>query len=205
MTFAHPASRALRRPVTIVTVLSLVLLSWSWLGSSPSTAASELYTVPPSGAWAIEGAGFGHGIGLSQWGAQGAALAGLRPDQILGFYYPGTSFGRIGNPDVRVQLSAYQGSSIVFGPYGGEQLTATDTANGARQALPAASRYRLTLDGTWMHLSVLAADGTWQPTALSGQVNIGGPIDVKGPSGFWAWRAFVSNHDGDSRGTTNFR
>ncbi len=41
----------------------------------------------------FEGMGFGHGVGLSQWGAQGMALKGFRYDQILNFYYPGTTTG----------------------------------------------------------------------------------------------------------------
>ncbi len=36
-----------------------------------------------------EGKGFGHGIGLCQWGAQGKAKRGWSSEQILGFYYPG--------------------------------------------------------------------------------------------------------------------
>jgi stage II sporulation protein D len=38
----------------------------------------------------IQGAGSGHGVGLCQWGARGAAVAGLTASQILGFYFPGT-------------------------------------------------------------------------------------------------------------------
>lgn len=34
------------------------------------------------------GKGFGHGVGLSQWGAQEKALAGWSAEQILEFYYP---------------------------------------------------------------------------------------------------------------------
>ncbi|MBS3734447.1 MAG: SpoIID/LytB domain-containing protein [Phycisphaerae bacterium] len=36
-----------------------------------------------------EGRGFGHGVGLCQWGAQGKAMAGWSAERILGFYYPG--------------------------------------------------------------------------------------------------------------------
>ncbi len=37
------------------------------------------------------GRGYGHGIGLSQWGAQAMALQARTHGQILGFYYPGAS------------------------------------------------------------------------------------------------------------------
>ncbi len=36
-----------------------------------------------------DGRGFGHGVGLCQWGAQGKAAKGWSGEQILGFYYPG--------------------------------------------------------------------------------------------------------------------
>ena len=40
------------------------------------------------------GRGFGHGIGLCQWGMQGQALAGRKAAQILKFYYPGLHLTR---------------------------------------------------------------------------------------------------------------
>jgi stage II sporulation protein D len=39
----------------------------------------------------IEGAGYGHGVGLCQWGAKGMALAGHSTADILAFYFPGTT------------------------------------------------------------------------------------------------------------------
>ncbi|MFW6133897.1 MAG: cell division protein, partial [Planctomycetota bacterium] len=36
-----------------------------------------------------DGRGFGHGVGLCQWGAQGKAEAGWSAERILEFYYPG--------------------------------------------------------------------------------------------------------------------
>ncbi|MCG3128718.1 MAG: hypothetical protein CHACPFDD_03609 [Phycisphaerae bacterium] len=40
------------------------------------------------------GRGYGHGVGLCQYGAQGLALAGRSTSQILSFYYPGSSLER---------------------------------------------------------------------------------------------------------------
>ena len=36
-----------------------------------------------------DGKGFGHGVGMSQWGAEEKAQRGLRAEEILQFYYPG--------------------------------------------------------------------------------------------------------------------
>jgi len=43
----------------------------------------------------IEGRGLGHGVGLCQWGARGYALAGGSAQEILSFYFAGTSIGRL--------------------------------------------------------------------------------------------------------------
>ncbi|MFC4614999.1 SpoIID/LytB domain-containing protein [Cellulomonas algicola] len=58
--------------------------------SGPANAAEEVYPVPASGAWTVDGRAFGHGRGMSQWGAQAQALQGRSAAQILDFYYPGT-------------------------------------------------------------------------------------------------------------------
>ncbi len=41
-----------------------------------------------------EGKGFGHGLGLCQWGMEGQAREGKSASEILSYYYPGTSFSR---------------------------------------------------------------------------------------------------------------
>lgn len=41
------------------------------------------------------GRGHGHGVGLSQWGAQAMSLKGSGPSEILGLYYPGTKITRL--------------------------------------------------------------------------------------------------------------
>ncbi len=42
-------------------------------------------------AYYIDGKGYGHGVGMSQYGAQHAALEGYTYDMILSTYYPGTT------------------------------------------------------------------------------------------------------------------
>jgi stage II sporulation protein D len=43
------------------------------------------------GYFIFTGKGWGHGLGLSQWGALAMAKAGWTAERILGYYYPGTS------------------------------------------------------------------------------------------------------------------
>ncbi len=44
----------------------------------------------------FDGRGFGHGVGMSQWGAQGMARSGRTYDEILRHYYPGVELETIG-------------------------------------------------------------------------------------------------------------
>ena len=39
--------------------------------------------------------GSGHGVGMSQWGAEGMAKAGNTADQIVGYYYSGTRLEKV--------------------------------------------------------------------------------------------------------------
>ncbi len=57
-------------------------------------AVSYVYELPAT--FVFTGKGFGHGVGLSQWGAQGMALTGASAEQILAHYYRGTAVTAVG-------------------------------------------------------------------------------------------------------------
>jgi stage II sporulation protein D len=61
--------------------------------------------VNPSTSLVVTGQGFGHGRGMSQWGAVNAAIAGNDYKTILKFYYPGTAFSTV-STGIRVLISA---------------------------------------------------------------------------------------------------
>ena len=65
---------------------------------TPSAAYGEAVFV-------VSGRGWGHGVGMSQYGAYGQALAGRTYDQILAHYYTGTEIGKTGRKEVRVLLA----------------------------------------------------------------------------------------------------
>jgi SpoIID/LytB domain protein len=69
---------------------------------APSTSVDTV--MPSGGAVTINGHGYGHGIGMSQYGAQGAARQGVTYDTILSTYYPGTTLGRRSG-SIRVLIS----------------------------------------------------------------------------------------------------
>jgi stage II sporulation protein D len=57
---------------------------------------STLFAVVLDGDWArFTGRGYGHGVGMCQWGAKGMAEQGYSARQILEYFYPGTTFGSL--------------------------------------------------------------------------------------------------------------
>ena len=44
----------------------------------------------------FSGHGWGHGVGMCQWGAFGVSLKGWSADRILNYYYPGTKVVSLG-------------------------------------------------------------------------------------------------------------
>jgi len=58
------------------------------------TIKSTLFAVALDGLVArFSGRGYGHGVGMSQWGAKGMAEQGYTAEKILEYYYPGTTLG----------------------------------------------------------------------------------------------------------------
>ncbi|HVC06352.1 MAG TPA: SpoIID/LytB domain-containing protein [Solirubrobacterales bacterium] len=73
------------------------------LAAAPSAARAAV-------TWIIQGHGFGHGVGMSQYGAYGYARHGRGYRFILGHYYGGTTIGTLGSsPVVRVLLEQARG------------------------------------------------------------------------------------------------
>jgi stage II sporulation protein D len=78
------------------------------------TAFALAPAAPGASRLVIRGAGFGHGIGMSQYGAYGFAEKGFDHGAILRHYYSGTQIGQLaGGGEVRVLLKT--ASRIVFG------------------------------------------------------------------------------------------
>lgn len=98
-------SRVLRSPRRVGAALGCVALALATIIVAPAPAgATEVYPTPYSGSWTVQVRGNGHGHGLSQYGARGAAIAGLNYQQILAFYYPGTTLGAAPDSPIRVRI-----------------------------------------------------------------------------------------------------
>jgi SpoIID/LytB domain protein len=109
------------------------------------------------------GRGYGHGVGLSQYGAQGRAADGQLAADILVHYYQGTILGTMTNKQIRVLvLQGFKASSSnpvqVYGRGG------TWTVDGIAATFPADARLRFTpapsgTTTTWK-VTVTAPDGS---------------------------------------------
>src|SRR5215208_4294365 len=84
----------------------LALAALGFLLSATAADAASRFT--------IRGAGFGHGVGMSQYGAMGYAEQGASYADILGHYYSGTSLGTV-EPTrvVRVLLQSTSGAAAI--------------------------------------------------------------------------------------------
>ena len=80
----------------------------------PSTTSSTatVTTSPASSVVVFSGHGWGHGLGLSQWGAYGYAKHGWTFDRILAHYYTGTTLGPAKVSTVRVLLASAKKTKI---------------------------------------------------------------------------------------------
>ncbi len=79
-------------PFTLLLCLTALVL--------PAAATAQDY--------AVRGGGFGHGVGMSQYGAQGYALHGWDYERILAHYFGGTEPATVRGARVRVLLQASQ-------------------------------------------------------------------------------------------------
>jgi len=148
------------------------------------TPAAAVETYAPSGATVtLSGHGFGHGLGMSQWGAYGAASVGnLSWQSILAFYYPGTKLTNLGNPTIRVRLDSVGSGSLSVFSAAGLRLGATvlPTAGITQyraRSLPTAGR---------LQIESLSAAG-WKPYTTSASPAVfsstTGLVEARLPSG----------------------
>jgi stage II sporulation protein D len=64
--------------------------------------------------WVVHGRGFGHGVGMSAYGAYGYALHGKDYGFILGHYFTGTTIGKLPGPRIVRVLLEISGGDVGF-------------------------------------------------------------------------------------------
>jgi stage II sporulation protein D len=112
-----------RRPLTASLAALLALAC-----SLPAGAAAK------KTSWSLRGAGWGHGIGMSQYGAYGYAKRGTGYRAILSHYYSGTGLDHRSGQTVRVLLQPNQSRVSFRGATkaGGRDLNAGSTYRARR-------------------------------------------------------------------------
>src|SRR5438093_10814287 len=88
----------MRRPLALVLIVAAA-------GAAPSAHARPLASAGPNPTFVITGHGWGHGVGMSQYGAYGYAQHGATFDQILAHYYSGTTLAQAPVSSIRVLLA----------------------------------------------------------------------------------------------------
>jgi stage II sporulation protein D len=133
----------LLRPISLTRAAATLLAAGSLLltgALSAPTAEAESVVAPSGGRFVIKGAGFGHGHGMSQYGAYGAARKGLSWQQILAFYYPGTTLETMSTKtSIKVLISADSDNNLLVLPAKGLRVS---DSNGHSLTLPTGSQYR---------------------------------------------------------------
>ncbi|MFD2090352.1 SpoIID/LytB domain-containing protein [Blastococcus deserti] len=182
-----------RTRLLVLALVGLLLGGTVGLVASEPAQAAEWFPVPPGRVYTVDGHGYGHGHGMSQRGAQGAATQGLTANQILDFYYPGTTRTNIGTPGVRVLLTATASADLrIDSTAGTPYMYIQDAATGIL-AQATSGPFRVLTSGTSQR--IIRWDGArWV------NFSIGGSGTYAGPLAFWtADGATVFAADGSSR------
>ena len=88
-------------------------------GGLPTTVPSGWFTLSSGpGGLVIDGRGWGHGVGMVQWGAYGKARAGWSAERILAFYYGGLTPRRYPEPGTMQVVIATGLRSMTVKPSG---------------------------------------------------------------------------------------
>ena len=116
-------------------VFALVLVSSAVVaaGSAQATVTQKSRAVPGEAVFLVSGRGWGHGVGMSQYGAYGMANEGASYAKILAYFYTGTQLGKTSMSEVRVLLAEGRRALTISSPL---PYRATD-ADGVTTKLPA--------------------------------------------------------------------
>jgi SpoIID/LytB domain protein len=137
------------------------------LRGAGATYAATCPPAAPAGSVRFCGHGWGHGVGLGQWGAKGMALAGLNYRFIDQHFYSGTTWATLGTANTPIHVAVLWGTATYrVVPSGPAQLIAGSTV---RNLAPGQS------------VSMAAAGGVQKVVPTSGATRLA----VYGPSGLY--------------------
>ena len=155
---------ATTRPATTATARTTTATTTTTTGTTTTTTTTA--TVAARTAIVLSGHGWGHGLGMSQWGANGFAQHGWTYDRILAHYYRSTKLGPA--PVARVRVLLLEGAKTLA--LGSTRAWRATDADGVTVDLPAA-KIPLTTALKYKNLT-LAPPVTFSPVA--GVLTVGG-------------------------------
>lgn len=166
-----PFSSGRFRRALVATLGTIALLLTAAPSAAPATtdtaaATSSARASAAPTSWTFSGGGFGHGVGMSQYGAYAQAKAGRTAQQILAFYYQGTTYDAVADTQV-IRVNVVRGASTtsiagVATATSGGKLTITA---GGRTMTPAAGQ---TVSLRRSSGNVVATCSTCSPTSVTG-------------------------------------
>jgi len=107
------ARRALSTLILVVVALAPVFAPVGAVAGPARAKAASATIVWAPATLVISGHGWGHGVGLSQYGAYGYARHGYTYDQIVAHYFPGTDLEYAGSKTIRVLLASGRSSLTI--------------------------------------------------------------------------------------------
>ena len=151
------SARALRRAAAASAAVLVI--------GGPSASAGD--AAPAGSTWILSGAGWGHGVGMSQYGALEMARDGYDASQILAHYYTGTAYSTATDTQrLSVNLRHGVGSTTVSPSAlsgGGGSLSVI--SGGTTTTAPAGTAVTITPSGAGVRVS---CPGCSPATSLSG-------------------------------------
>ena len=154
----HPTSQSQRAPsasprragrLSQLALAGALVLLVLLAAAGPASAFSTQY------AFTIQGHGWGHGVGMSQWGAYGYAKHGWAYKDILKHYYTGISFSDFDDSIIRVNLRSGLKAVKLSCP-----AEYTVQGSGAEWTIPAGT----TATTTWTNLGYRVVAGSLRKT-----------------------------------------
>ena len=178
-------ARASFRPSATVAVLVVLVILGGLAAARPTAvlAADPAPTATPLGPTVtIHGRGYGHGVGMSQHGARGRALAGENATTILAHYYLGTTLGSIPlDTPIRVRvLNDFKATAtrplVLYGRRGAWRFDGRETAYPKDARIELGPTVVPTATGssvTW-RVKVIGPDGTVLRNGATGSFRVRG-------------------------------
>jgi stage II sporulation protein D len=163
-------------------ILTALLTAVVLLATAGAAAAK------PNATFTIRGAGFGHGVGMSQYGALGYAQHGWTAPAILAHYYTGTALGAT-DPGRTVRVLLATGSSARI----------TGAAQAGARALDPSRVYVADRAGAGQ---VMLRSGSRRVATFTAPLQIAGAGGVVGVVGHGSYRGALEISPGSSSGVT---